>query len=132
MRRSRHWLRSRPISISTMLSWESYLGVVELQVLQDAVRLGRRESLVERTRRMGRQIAEHDADQLGLGIVNVDEIAHAYSEVQAVRRSVTLDVHCLSVVLSDRLTVSEEGLHSFTTEAGSACGWSLPGCLQQL
>src|SRR5258708_26919297 len=30
---------------------------------------------------MGREVVEHDADALGLGIVKIDEITHAFGEV---------------------------------------------------
>ena len=60
-------------------------GVVELQAAQQAVGLGRREGFVERAGGVGRQVVEHDADQLGLRIVQIDELAHAVGEVAAAR-----------------------------------------------
>src|ERR1700758_23804 len=55
--------------------------VMELQAAQDAMRLGRGEGFVEGPRGMRRQIVEHDADPLGLGIMKVHEITHAFGEV---------------------------------------------------
>ena len=56
-------------------------GVVELEAAQDAASFGGREGLVEGAGRVGRQIVQHDADALGMGIVDIDEIAHALGEV---------------------------------------------------
>ncbi len=56
-------------------------GVVELQATQDAMRLGRGEGLVEGARRVGRQIVLYHPDAVGVGIMDVDEIAHALGVV---------------------------------------------------
>jgi hypothetical protein len=63
---------------------------VELQAAEDAVRLRRREGLIEGTQGMGRQVVEHDADLLGAWIVQIDQVAHALGKVAAARLSVTL------------------------------------------
>lgn len=55
--------------------------VVEFKTPQDAVGLRRREGVVERARRMAGQVIQDDPDPVGLGIMNVDEIAHAVGEV---------------------------------------------------
>ena len=55
--------------------------VVELETSQDAPRLVGREDLVEVLRPVGAEVVEHDADPLGVRVVNVDEIAHAVGEV---------------------------------------------------
>ena len=52
-------------------------GVVELQAPQDAASFGGREGLVEGAGRMDRQVVLHDADALGIGIMDIDEFAHA-------------------------------------------------------
>ena len=55
MRRSRHWLRSTPISISTMLSQLGVLGdKMELQPAQHATRFTSGKGLVERGGRVRR------------------------------------------------------------------------------
>ncbi len=56
-------------------------GVMELQATQQPTRLVSRERLLERAGRMGGQIVEHHANAIGLGIVHVDEFAHALGEV---------------------------------------------------
>src|SRR5580692_5326510 len=56
-------------------------GVVELQAAQDAPRFGGRERLVEGAGRVGRQVVLHNADVLGLGIMDIDELAHELSVV---------------------------------------------------
>ena len=54
---------------------------MELEAAQHAgePRLVRRPDRARR--RVGRQIVEHHADAIGLGIVHVDELAHALCEV---------------------------------------------------
>src|SRR5258705_2806442 len=80
--RSRHWPRSTPISISTMLSQLACLGgVVELDAAQNSSGFGRRECLVEGAGRVGRQVVLHDPDAGGIGIMNIDEFAHALGVV---------------------------------------------------
>src|SRR3954468_8235390 len=64
MRRSRHWLRSTPISISTMFSQLACLG-----------------TWWNSNRRSTRRASQDDPDALGLGKVNVGELAHADGEV---------------------------------------------------
>ncbi len=92
MRRSRHWLRRMPISISTKLSQLACLGgVMELQPAQDAPRLRRGESLVKGARGVGGEIVQHDPDFLGLGEVHVGEFAHAQGEI--LRRAPIRDFH---------------------------------------
>lgn len=51
--------------------------VVEFQTAQDAAGFGRREGFVEGARRVGRQIVLHDANAACLGIMDIDEVAHA-------------------------------------------------------
>ena len=52
-------------------------GVVELEAAQDTPGLGGRERLIEGTGRVGRQVVLHDPDARGVGIMNIDEFAHA-------------------------------------------------------
>ena len=54
---------------------------MELQPLQDAMRLGGRESLVERAGRVGGQVVLHHPDAPGIGVVHVDEFAQSLSVV---------------------------------------------------
>ena len=56
-------------------------GVMELEALKDAMRLRGGEGLVERAGGMGREVVEHDANELGLGVIEIDELAHASGEV---------------------------------------------------
>lgn len=55
--------------------------VVEFEAAQDAARFGRREGFVEGPGRVGRQIVLHEANAGGLGIVDIDEVAHAMGVV---------------------------------------------------
>jgi hypothetical protein len=55
--------------------------IVELQSAQHPSRFWRRERLVERAGRVGRQIIEDDADTLGRGEVNVSRFTHTGGEV---------------------------------------------------
>jgi hypothetical protein len=50
-------------------------GVVELQAKQDAPGFGRRKSLVEGASRVGREVVLHYPDVLGIGIMDIDELA---------------------------------------------------------
>src|SRR5271156_4360627 len=52
-------------------------GVVELQAAQNSPGFGRSECLIEGAHGVGRQIVLHDADASGVGIMNIDEFAHA-------------------------------------------------------
>jgi hypothetical protein len=52
-------------------------GVVKLQAPQDAASFGGREGLVDVAGRVDRQIILHDADALGIRIVDIDEFVHA-------------------------------------------------------
>ena len=51
--------------------------IVELQSLQQTARFPRREGLVERDGRTGRQIVEDDPNPLSFGVVNFGQVAHA-------------------------------------------------------
>ena len=55
--------------------------VVELQALQEAMRLWRGESLVQGAHAVGRKIVHDDLDAIRVGIVRIGEIAHAMGEV---------------------------------------------------
>lgn len=67
IRRSRNWLPSTPISISTMLSQLACFGdVVELEPAQQAARFGRQEGLVKRADGVGGHIVQHGPDALCL------------------------------------------------------------------
>ena len=55
--------------------------VVELQALQEAMRLWRAESLVQGAHAVGRKIVHDDSDAIRVGIVRIGEIAHAMGEV---------------------------------------------------
>ncbi len=82
MRRSRHWPRSTPISISTIFSQLACLGVyMKLQTLKDAVRFGCREGFIQGPGGMGRKIVQHDPDLVGIWIVDIGQIAHAGSKI---------------------------------------------------
>jgi hypothetical protein len=52
-------------------------GVVELQASQNAAGFGGSECLIEGAGRMGRQVVLYDPDTGGIGIVDIDEFAHA-------------------------------------------------------
>jgi len=54
---------------------------MELDAIQDAMGVCGRESLVERSGRMGGQVVQHDTDPLGFGVVDGDEIPHARNQV---------------------------------------------------
>ena len=56
-------------------------GVVELQAAQNAPGFGGRKGLIEGTGRVGRQVILHNPDALGIGIVDIDEFAHALGVV---------------------------------------------------
>src|SRR5579862_4466989 len=56
---------------------------MEFDAAQDAAGLFGREALVQRGCRVSRQVVEDDADALSLGIVIVDEVTHAFGEVDA-------------------------------------------------
>ena len=64
--------------------------VVEFEPAQHAPGFGGRERLIEGAGRVGRQIILHDADVLGIGIMNIDEFAHALGVVLGRAPSVTL------------------------------------------
>ena len=66
-------------------------GVVEFDALQNAMRFGRRERIVQCSRGVRREIVQNNADKLRLRIVRVDEIAHAFGEV--LRRPLLRDLH---------------------------------------
>ena len=55
--------------------------VVELDAPDQAARLGRREGGIEGGGGMGGEIVEDDPDALGVGEVEVDEVAHGEGEV---------------------------------------------------
>ena len=63
---------------------------MELQVLQEAMRLVRRESLVERTGRVRRQVVHHDPDPLGLRKSASTSSRMHWAKSHAVRLSLTL------------------------------------------
>jgi hypothetical protein len=56
-------------------------SVVELQTAQDSPGLGRREGLVEGAGRVGRQVVLHHPDAVSIGIMDIDEFAHALGVV---------------------------------------------------
>jgi hypothetical protein len=56
-----------------------FRGVVELEAAQDAAGLGGGKGLVESAGGMDRQIVLHDTDAGGLGVMDIDEFAHAVS-----------------------------------------------------
>ena len=68
IRRSRHWPRSTPISISTKLIQLACLGI------EHAACFASWKSLVGRIGRVGRQVVEDDPDHLGFRIVHVSEV----------------------------------------------------------
>ena len=56
-------------------------GVVELQAAQNSPGFGGRECLIEGTGRVGRQVVLHDSNARGIGIMDIDEFAHALGVV---------------------------------------------------
>src|SRR6202008_3133941 len=58
-----------------------FRGVVGLEAAQDAAGLGGGKGLVESAAGMDRQIVLHDTDAGGLGVMDIDEFAHAVSIV---------------------------------------------------
>src|SRR5258708_22252152 len=56
-------------------------GVVELEAVQNSAGFGGRECLIEGAGRMGRQVILHDPDAGGIGIMDIDEFAHALGVV---------------------------------------------------
>ena len=56
-------------------------GVVELDAAQNSSGFGRRECLIERAGRVGRQVILHNPDAGGIGIMDIDEFAHALGVV---------------------------------------------------
>src|SRR5260370_15120417 len=56
-------------------------GVVELDGAQNSAGFGGRECLVEGAGRVGRQVVLHDPDTGGIGIMDIDEFAHALGVV---------------------------------------------------
>ena len=52
-------------------------SVVELEAAQNSPGFGGRECLIEGAGRMGRQVVLYDPDAGGIGIVDIDEFAHA-------------------------------------------------------
>src|SRR4051794_37409088 len=83
MRRLKHWPLRTPISISAMFSQLACLGVKwNLEPTQEAMCLLGRKGLVERARRVGREIVQHHPDPLRLRVVDLDELAHASGEVE--------------------------------------------------
>ena len=56
-------------------------GVVELEATQDAAGLGGRKGLIEAAEGMDRQVVLHDTDAGGLGVMDIDDFAHAVSIV---------------------------------------------------
>src|SRR5258707_13999579 len=80
--RSRHWPRSTPISISTMLSQLAcFGGVMELQASQNSPGFGGRECLIEGAGRVGRQVVLYDPDARSIGVMDIDKLAHALGVV---------------------------------------------------
>ncbi len=65
-------------------------GVVELQLVGEALGLGGRDGRVEGGGGVGVAVIQHQHDALGVGVVDVDQRLDAVREVQAlVRRSLT-------------------------------------------
>jgi hypothetical protein len=60
--------------------------------LEDAVSLGRRECLVEIAPRVSREVVEHDADSVGIGVVHVHEVSHALGKIEGSAPVGNLDV----------------------------------------
>ena len=56
-------------------------GVVELQAAQNSPGFGGRECLIEGAGRVGRQVVLHDPNARGIGIMDIDEFAHALGVV---------------------------------------------------
>jgi hypothetical protein len=54
---------------------------VEFQAAQDAVGFRRRKGFVKCAGGMGREIVENDPDDVGLGVMEIDEIAHACGKI---------------------------------------------------
>ena len=54
-----------------------FWGVVELKAAQDATGLSGGKGLVEGAGGMDRQVVLHDTDAGGLGVMDIDEFAHA-------------------------------------------------------
>lgn len=69
-----------------------FRGVVKFEAAQDAASLGRRECLIQRASGMDRQIVLHDADAGRVGILDVDEFAHAVRVVYGGAAVCNLDV----------------------------------------
>ena len=56
---------------------------MKFQAFRQAMRFGRREGFMQRSRCMSRQIVEHDADFLDTRIVEVNQVTHAFGKVAA-------------------------------------------------
>ncbi len=69
-----------------------FRGVVEFEAAQDATGLDRRKSLIQRAGGMDRQIVLHDTNAGGVGIMDVDEFAHAVCVVYGGAAVCHLDV----------------------------------------
>lgn len=54
---------------------------MELKLLSQPPRLGRVERFVKGAQRVGREVVQDDANDVGLGVVHVDEFAHALRKV---------------------------------------------------
>src|SRR4051812_36256987 len=82
IRPSRHWPRSTPISIATMLSQLACLGCSGTPGVPESAGLRRaRKCFIERAGRVGRQIVLHGPDACGFEIMDIDEFAHALGVV---------------------------------------------------
>jgi hypothetical protein len=89
--RLKHWPRNTPISISTIsTSWRVWS--CNLQTTQKSLGFSRRDDLIESACRMGRQVILYNADVLGIGIMNIDELAHTLCMV--FRRAPRGDLDC--------------------------------------
>jgi len=56
-------------------------GVMELQASQNSPGFGGRECLIEGAGRVGRQVVLYDPDARGIGIMDIDKLAHALGVV---------------------------------------------------
>jgi predicted metal-dependent phosphotriesterase family hydrolase len=61
---------------------------VELQAAEDALGFWRWKGFVKCARGMGREIVENDPDDIGLRVMEIDQIAHACGKIGSVRNLV--------------------------------------------
>ena len=129
IRRSRHWRTITPISISTMLSQLACLGVKwNSRRLEDPARFRRCKRLVQSGCGMRREVVEHHADPFGVGIVLVDEVAHALGEVEARSSVGHLGVSPGSVHVDEHEDVGGAVAHVFIIVAAPLAGFgTAPG-----